>query len=269
MSQLFDVAVIGASVSGASLAIQLGHVGLGVALVDRDHFPRRKACGEGVSEIALEALCRLGLEDDLAALGGLPFYSYRIDLGSRSVGLSSKRQQIKGMGIQRYDLDCLLADRASGLATVSGFFGDAVTGIEGEVGAYRIHLANGEVIMARRVVLADGATSYNAARLGVPKTMTKTPLWGMSFILEGEFEKTTGEVLVLLKEGFEVNCTPVSETRLNVSFLIEKPMVSHLQNPAVQSRLLDEAMEKSYFRGTAIGKAVSYTHLTLPTSDLV
>lgn len=256
MFPTYDVGVIGASVSGASLAIRLGQEGISVALVDRDHFPRRKACGEGVSEIALEALCRLGLEDELAALGGKPFYSYRIDLGSRSVGLSAKRQQIKGMGIQRYDLDCLLAGRAASLPTVSGFFGSAVTGIGGGAGAYRVELANGEVITAKRLVLADGATSHNAARLGVPKKTSTSPLWGMSFILEGEYEKTTGEVLVLLKDGFEVNCTPVSETRLNVSFLIEKPMVAPLQDPVVRTRLLDEAMGKSFFRGVAIGNPI-------------
>ncbi len=254
MSQFFDVAVIGASVSGASLAIQLGHEGLTVALVDRDEFPRRKACGEGVSEIALEALGRLGLTEELAKLEGRPFYSYRIDLGKRSVGLSSSRRRIKGMGIQRYELDRLLAAQASSLPTVSTFFGDAVTGIREEDGHHVVDLSSGGEVGARRVVLADGATSHNAAKLGVPKTMTKSPLWGMSFILEGEFEKTTGEVLVLLKDGFEVNCTPVSDTRLNISFLAEKAAVPKLQDPAVRDLLLDEAKTKSFFRGHPIGK---------------
>ena len=65
---------------------------------------------------------------------------------------------------------------------------------------------------------------------------------------------TTGEVLVLLKDGFEVNCTPVSETRLNISFLVEKAMVPVLQDPAVRERLLDEAKAKSFFQGHPIGK---------------
>ncbi len=254
MSQPFDVAVIGASVSGASLAIQLGQEGLSVALIDRDDFPRRKACGEGVSEIALEALERLGLTKELAALEARPFYSYRIDLGKRSVGLSSNRRRIKGMGIQRYELDRLLSNHAAKLPTVSTFFGTAVTGIREDEGHHFVCLSSGEEIRARRVVLADGATSHIAAKLGVPKTMSKSPLWGMSFVLEGQFEKTTGEVLVLLKDGFEVNCTPVSETRLNISFLVEKAMVPILQDPAVRERLLDEAKAKSFFQGNPIGK---------------
>ncbi len=254
MSQNFDVAVIGASVSGASLAIQLGQAGLRVALIDRDEFPRRKACGEGVSEIALEALGRLGLSDELAALQGRPFYSYRIDLGKRSVGFSSSRRRLKGMGVQRYELDLLLSAHAAKQPTVATFFGNAVTGLREETGGHLVSLSSGGVLWTRRVVLADGATSHNAAKLGVPKTMTKSPLWGMSFVLEGEFEKTTGEVLVLLKDGFEVNCTPVSGTRLNISFLVEKAMVPKLQDPEVRERLLDEAKAKSFFRGDPIGK---------------
>ncbi len=61
MVESYDVAVIGASISGATAAGFLGREGIRVALIDRDEFPRRKACGEGVSDIALEALGRLGL----------------------------------------------------------------------------------------------------------------------------------------------------------------------------------------------------------------
>jgi flavin-dependent dehydrogenase len=44
----FDVAILGASISGATLAARLGMDGVSVALVDKYDFPRRKACGEGL-----------------------------------------------------------------------------------------------------------------------------------------------------------------------------------------------------------------------------
>ena len=211
MKDLYDAAIVGASVSGASLANLLGKEGLKVALIDREHFPRRKACGEGISDIALEALRRMGLEADLASTSGKPFYSYRIDLGARSFAFSSRRgRPLRGVGIQRYLLDAALAAHASRLPTVRSFFGSAVFQIESEIDHGLIHLANGEQIRARQIILADGANSRNAARLGIPKTAKGKPLWGMSFILEGSFSQSAGEVVVLLRDGFEVNCTPVS-----------------------------------------------------------
>lgn len=255
MNDLYDAAIVGASVSGASLASLLGKEGLRVALIDREHFPRRKACGEGISDIALEALRRMGLEADLASTAGKPFYSYRIDLGTRSFAFSSRKgRPLRGVGMQRYLLDSALATHASRLPTVRSFFGSPVTQIESRIGHGMIHLANGERLRARQVILADGANSQSAARLGIPKTSTGRPLWGMSFILEGSFSQSAGEVVVLLRDGFEVNCTPVSETRLNVAFLAEKGQVKRLQDSKLQEQLLLEAAEKSYFKGIPMGE---------------
>ncbi len=252
----FDVVVVGASIAGASLAIHLGRAGLAVALIDKDRFPRRKACGEGVSEIALEALGRLGLEEDLVQLGGRPFYSYRIDLGGRSFDLAPRRRRrLKGIGMQRYKLDRLLAERAATQPLVETFFGSSVTGILPAGERHRVRLATGFEIEGRRLVLADGASSHNASRLGVPKRKTrKAPLWGISYTLEGRYEGIPEDVLVLLKDGFEVNCTPVGENRLNISFLAEKEAVPGLQDESVRGSLLAEATEKSGFRGRPEGR---------------
>lgn len=98
MGEAYDVAVIGASISGATAAGFLGREGIRVALIEREEFPRRKACGEGVSDIALEALSRLGLGEALANLEGTPFYSYRIDLKGRHFAFSStRRRKLKGV----------------------------------------------------------------------------------------------------------------------------------------------------------------------------
>jgi len=253
---LFDVAIVGASVSGASLAIRLGKEGLKTALIDKESFPRRKACGEGISDIALDSLYQLGLESDIRKLGGKPFFSFRLGLKKRSFEFaSSGHPTLKGIGIPRYRLDKLLTDHASALPSVDPFFGSSVTDIAMEGSNYRISLADGGQISARYLVLADGTNSVNATKLGIPKTTKKTlPLWGMNFVLEGKFEKTTGEVLILLKDGFEVYCTPVSDTTLNVAVLARKERVTHLQDESVRQQLLQEAAEKSSFRGELFGK---------------
>ena len=73
MGGSYDVAVIGASISGATAAGFFGREGIRVALIERDEFPRRKACGEGVSDIALAALSRLGLGEALRSWKARPF----------------------------------------------------------------------------------------------------------------------------------------------------------------------------------------------------
>ena len=255
MGEAYDVAVIGASISGATAAGFLGREGIRVALIEREEFPRRKACGEGVSDIALEALSRLGLGEALANLEGTPFYSYRIDLKGRHFAFSStRRRKLKGVGIQRYHLDCLLAEHAAALPSVTSFFDVAVSGLERQDGGFLIRLDNGESLQAKRLVLADGSNSPNAARLRIPKQVRDKGMWGISFLLEGRYEQHSGEVVVILKDGFEINCTPVGPRHLNVAFLAEKERVLPLQDPDWRSSLLAEAMEKSGFDGAPVGK---------------
>ena len=61
MSPQYDVCIIGASIAGSSLALRVGREGLKVALIDKAQFPRRKACGEGLSAIGRNCLEELGL----------------------------------------------------------------------------------------------------------------------------------------------------------------------------------------------------------------
>lgn len=254
----YNVAIVGASVSGASLAIRLGQKGLTAALIDRDSFPRRKACGEGVSDIALDSLYQLGLESEIRKLDGKPFFSFRLGLEKETFEFASDGHRTpKGVGIPRFRLDKLLTDQASALNSVDSFFGNPVTAISNEKSNYLIKLADGHQIRARYLVLADGANSVNARKLGIPKTTNKKlPLWGMSFALEGTFERETGEVLILLKDGFEVYCTPVSDTTLNVALLSRKNRVAYLRNETVCQELLREAAEKSSFSCKGFGKAI-------------
>ena len=253
--KFFDVAIIGASISGATLAACLGMESLAVALIDKDRFPRRKACGEGLSNVALHALDRMGFETEKATGTGMPYFAYRMDIGSRSFEFASGRDRhLKGVGIQRMLLDQVILDRASNLPPVSSYLETSATQIERSGPGFALSLSSGDQITARHLVLADGANSKTASKLGVPVRRKAPPLWGISFILEGTFHQTTGEVLVLLKDGFEINCTPVSKNRLNITFLSSREQVKPLQDPGFRDRLLAEAAEKSFFTGKPIEK---------------
>ncbi|MGB6222194.1 NAD(P)/FAD-dependent oxidoreductase [Haloferula sp.] len=246
----YDVAIVGASISGASLAACLGQSGRSVALIDKACFPRRKACGEGLSNVALDALGRMGFKMGAAVDSGLPYYAYRLDLGRRSYEFATGRERrLKGVGVQRMILDQVLLDRASSLPSVVMYGGMAVCGIERDSQGCSVSMSTGDRVVAKQLVLADGANSACGKMLGIPVRRTAEPLWGISFILEGSYSRFAGEVVVILKDGFEINCTPVSPTRLNVTFLTKREHVKRLQDPAVRERLLAEAMRKTFFSG--------------------
>ncbi len=254
----FDVAIVGASVSGASLAIRLGRKGISTALIDRAKFPRRKACGEGVSDIALDSLNGIGLSDDIKKLQGLPFCSYRLDFGDKSVEFASgKSRYLKGIGLQRYLLDKMLVDRAAAFPSIRDFLEIGVKGIKREGNQFVLDFSTEQNITAKYLVLADGANSGNSKRLGISRIKGKRPLWGISYTLEGSYSKFTKEVLILLKNGFEVYCTPVSDTMLNVAFLTRKETARYLKDHALQDDLLVEAKEKCFFQGEAAGPPLS------------
>lgn len=70
----YDVVIVGASIGGCTAAIHLGRAGLRVALLERHRSietPKR-LCGHFLLGGAKEPLRRLGIWEDLVALGGAP-----------------------------------------------------------------------------------------------------------------------------------------------------------------------------------------------------
>jgi flavin-dependent dehydrogenase len=69
----WDAVVVGGSVAGAMTARELGRRGLRVALIDKAHFPRPKACGEGLLPQGVVALREMGIEPEGPRVRGLRF----------------------------------------------------------------------------------------------------------------------------------------------------------------------------------------------------
>jgi geranylgeranyl reductase family protein len=67
--EVWDVIVVGAGPAGAIAARRLATDGWRVLLLDRRHFPREKACGDGLIPDALQCLERNGLRERVEALG--------------------------------------------------------------------------------------------------------------------------------------------------------------------------------------------------------
>src|SRR5256885_64573 len=69
MSEMYDVAIVGAGPGGSAAAHYLALRGFNVLLLDKSTFPRDKTCGDALTPRALRILDDMALLDDLLKVG--------------------------------------------------------------------------------------------------------------------------------------------------------------------------------------------------------
>lgn len=215
-----DVIIVGASLAGSSLALRLAQAGIRSVLIDRAHFPRRKPCGEGLSAIGVRALQKLQLKEKLLAAPHQPYFGYRIwnSYGATELAVQTDKEP-RGVGIQRLVLDQVILSAALLNRDVDGIFGEIVREIHEVDTGYEVRTNTGP-ILARHVVLADGANSMLRRKLALPlqRPSTKRVAWSMSFV--GQGAAPPQELInIFLAEHYEVYCTALGENRMNISIL--------------------------------------------------
>ena len=120
MQRSAEIVVVGGSVSGSFLAYLLGRTGKRVVVCEQAGFPRKKACGEGLSSIGHKYLVQAGLWSGALDSAATPFYGYNIishAFGKLSLG-SSKGPNPIGYSISRDFIDDFLLRTASELPDV-------------------------------------------------------------------------------------------------------------------------------------------------------
>jgi flavin-dependent dehydrogenase len=117
----FDVAIAGAGPAGTSAAIELRLKGAHVLLIEEKKFPRAKLCGEFISPECLTHFQRLGVMDQMNAVGGASvtetvFYSRR----GQSVAVPSEwfSSGAQALGLSRSEMDHQLLERAKSVGVV-------------------------------------------------------------------------------------------------------------------------------------------------------
>lgn len=117
MEDAYDAIVVGAGPSGAASAVLLAKAGWRVAIVEKARFPRRKVCGEFISETTWPLLRLMGVADPLLRLAGPPVRRVGIYAGDATVtaklASSVRRAQNRGRAVGREHLDALLLRRAA------------------------------------------------------------------------------------------------------------------------------------------------------------
>ena len=167
------VVVVGAGPSGAATALVLSRAGHSVTVLDRAHFPRDKACGEGLMPPGVAVLRRLGVLDDV-----LDTHPPRIRgvMYTHAVGTPSAYAPFPpppdgseqwGLGVRRTVFDAVLVDALRRAPRVTLVEGVRATGILR--GASRLVTGvttdRGPVV-ADAVIAADGLHSPVRAAAG-------------------------------------------------------------------------------------------------------
>ncbi|MEW9520386.1 geranylgeranyl reductase family protein [Streptomyces tubercidicus] len=193
--QVWDVVVVGAGPAGASAAHAAACTGRRVLLLEKAELPRYKTCGGGIigpSRDSLPPGFDLPLRDRVHAV--------TFSLNGRLARTRRSRNMLFGL-INRPEFDAQLVESAKDAgATVRT--GVAVSRVEqhgAEVPDRRtvaVVLGNGEVVLARAVIGADGSAGRIGAHVGVKLDQVDLGLEAEIPVPETVAEDWAGRVLI-------------------------------------------------------------------------
>jgi geranylgeranyl reductase family protein len=160
-----EVVIVGAGPSGSVAAIALAKKGRDVLLLDRQEFPRDKACGDGIPAGAVEVLYSLGLEERFREANFYPVDSLLLS-SPREYVLEAELTPGKRFGalsyvVPRLRFDALIQEYAvdSGVEFIKARVKGAIVEDNQVKGVVASVKGSEEEIRAKVVIGADGVTS--------------------------------------------------------------------------------------------------------------
>lgn len=213
-----DAVIVGAGVAGSAIATALASRGWDVVLLDKDRFPRHKACGEFLSPEAQSSLREFGLLDAVRELA--PSVMTHVRLHTEH-GLSLEVPLPgEAWGVSRYSLDATL-QRSAAERGARVYESCPVTGVTATSAGYRVDCEPDREPMSfhsRIVIGAGGRRSLEAKR--IPKASVQ----GRTFVgVKAHYESSSPCMPVVdlfFFRGGYVGISPVEDGRLNVAALV-------------------------------------------------
>jgi geranylgeranyl reductase family protein len=160
----WDAIVIGAGPAGSVAAGELASAGLQTLLLERDRFPRRKTCGDGLNLDALQELERIGLADSVRRAGRCVDSVCVVSAGGDEI-----RVEGPFVTLERRWLDQALAAWAVDRGAVFARGEVAEIGLEDAPHRYRVQAAGARPVELRApaVIVATGADTRLAEHAGL------------------------------------------------------------------------------------------------------
>jgi flavin-dependent dehydrogenase len=220
-------------------AIALAQAGVRVTLIDKDNFPRRKPCGEGLSargQAELEAAgCSLAdLGCSYKALDG-----YRIYRGHRFLDIPERTGLV---GVPRVELDDRLLQRARRYPNLEILLGAKATVVEVRPGACEVSV-NGAKICGETLIIADGAQSPTLRALGRTFAAPNNPRLGSSSAWQVTDGSLPSKVHTMLVQGGEIYVTPLAHGRINISALGDRSLIQSFSHERSLKAHIDSIAE--------------------------
>lgn len=214
---MFDAIVVGAGLAGCSTAIHLVSRGHDVLLIEKQHYPVHKLCGEFLSGESQAYLFRLGVLEAVNASGARQIERARLFVPS---GRPFETQlATPGFGISRWTLDHLLMVRAIA-AGVTVRQGLSAREIEGDLAqGFRVQTI-AESFKSRLVVGAFGKRSTLDRKLQRPSLRVARPHVAFKVHYRGSSDLDAVE-LHAFRGGYLGLC-PLGEDTVNACWVADE-----------------------------------------------
>jgi geranylgeranyl reductase family protein len=165
-----EVIVVGAGPTGATAAMTLARLGRDVLLLDRQAFPRDKACGDGIPAGATELLYSLGMKEKILDAGFYPVNSLRlVSPGGHifDVNFTENEARAGSYVVPRMKFDAVLQEHAVDLGAefCKAQVKEPIVEDGRTVGVRATINGKIQEIRSKVVVAADGVTSAIARAL--------------------------------------------------------------------------------------------------------
>ncbi len=164
--ELYDIAIVGGGPGGCAAALELGKSGATVLLIDGDHFPRDKVCGDAIPGPAVKALSAI-CPDYATSLETLPSAaaSKRTRLHLNGHAPITLHWETRAYTCRRINFDQHLL-RLVGEKTATVIrTGVKVKSLVRRDGGVELHLDDDTACKAKIVIGADGAHSVVSRQL--------------------------------------------------------------------------------------------------------